>query len=85
MTRYERWKNGESIADIVASYRVAGGCTSSWSGNGFLTTTYCNEPRVSAWHCQEHYAQICSKATFPGLGNLGLGSYAGSALLPHHR
>ena len=77
MNRYERWKNGESIKDIVASYKVAGGCLSSWSGNGFITTTYCNEPRTSAYHCQKHYEQ-CSKA-FPGLGNLGPGSYAGSA------
>ena len=78
MNRYERWKNGESIADIVASGRVPGGCSASWSGNGFITTTFCNEPRISAYHCPKHYAQ-CATATFPGLGKLGPGSYAGSA------
>ena len=78
MNRYERWKNGESIKDIVASYKVAGGCLSSWSGNGFITTTYCNEPRISAYYFPKHYAK-CAAATLPGLGNLGPGSYAGSA------
>jgi len=71
MTRYERWKNGESIGAIVASYKVAGGCWFSWSGNGFITTTYCNEPCDTAYHCQKHYEQCYSKATFPGMGNWG--------------
>ena len=69
MNRYERWKNGESIKDIVASGMKPGGCRFSWSGNGEITTTFCNEPRDTASMCQKHYGQVYSKAAFPGMGN----------------
>jgi len=61
MSRYERWKNGESLKDIVASGMKPGGCQFSWSGNGFITTTFCNKSRDTATMCRKHYDQVYSR------------------------
>jgi len=52
--RYERWKNGERLEDVLESDRLKGGCYRSQSGNGFWSTYFCNQPTVDGLVCAEH-------------------------------
>ena len=52
--RYERWKKGERLEDVLESDRLDGGCYRSQSGNGFWSTYFCNQPTVDGLVCAEH-------------------------------